>query len=234
MRVFAIGDLHLSSTGEKPMGVFGPEWENHTARLERNWRRLVSQEDLVLLPGDLSWAMRLEEALPDLHFIDSLPGTKYFVRGNHDYWFSSPSRVRAALGPSMHLVRFDADVFGGVGICGVRGWPWPGSGEYDPERDERHGRRALIRLGMSLSALKELEWDVAVAMLHYPPLDADRSSEMCEMLRAAGVSLAVYGHLHGEAACRAFEGERDGVVYHCVSADRVGFEPKLLLPQPPA
>jgi len=228
MRVFAIGDLHLSSCTEKPMDVFGPRWADHAARIERNWRRVVRSEDLVLLPGDLSWAMRLEEALPDLALIESLPGTKFFIRGNHDYWLSSPAKVRAALGPSMHLVRFDAHVFSGVGICGVRGWPWPGHPEYDPREDERHWLRAVARLRLSLDALSSLDWACAVAMFHYPPLDAECSSELCEMVRLAGVRHVVYGHLHGDGLAAAFDGERDGVAYRCVSADRIGFEPALL------
>jgi hypothetical protein len=232
MKVFAIADLHLSDSGAKPMDVFGPEWAAHVERLQANWRRLVSEDDLVLLPGDLSWAMRLDEALPDLQFIESLPGTKCFIRGNHDYWFGSPAKVRAVLGPSMRLVRFDAQVFGGVGVCGVRGWHWPGHPEYDPEQDEKHWRRANERLRLSLEALGRLEWDTAVAMFHYPPLDADHTTSLCEMIQEAGVRYAVYGHVHGEAAVEAFEGERGGVLYRCVSADVIGFEPALLFEHP--
>ncbi len=232
MNVLAIADLHLSSSSEKPMDVFGPEWADHVIRIERNWRRLVSGDDLVLLPGDLSWAMRLAEALPDLRLIESFPGTKFFIRGNHDYWFSGPSKVRGALGPSMRLVRFDAHTFGGVGICGVRGWLWPGHPDYRPEKDEKHWLRAQARLRLSLEALSRLEWDTAVAMFHYPPLDAEHTSELCRMVREAGVRRVVYGHIHGEAAAGAFEGERDGVTYRCVSADHVGFEPVLLFEHP--
>jgi len=228
MRVFAIGDLHLSSSGQKPMDVFGPEWANHAVRLEQNWRRLVGEGDLVLLPGDLSWAMKLQEAVPDLRLIESLPGVKFFLQGNHDFWFGSPSKVRRALGPSMRLVRFDAHVFGGVGVCGVRGWPWPGQPEYDPLVDEKHWLRTQERLRLSLDALARLQWDTAVAMFHYPPLDAERTSALCDMVRGAGVRWAVYAHLHGQAAANAFEGERDGVTYRCVSADRLGFEPLVL------
>ena len=228
MKVFAIGDLHLSASGEKPMDVFGPEWEGHADRLEANWRATVGPEDLVLLCGDLSWAMTLQEARPDLAFIDALPGTKYFIRGNHDFWFSSPSKVRAALGPSMNLIRFDAAVERGVGICGVRGWTWPGHPAYVPEDDEKYWARAILRLEMSLDRLGELEWDVAVAMFHYPPRDADRTSELWEMLRPAGVRHCVYGHLHGPDAEGAFEGEQDGIAVACVSADRVEFRPALL------
>lgn len=225
MKVFAISDLHLPGGGDKPMDVFGPAWADHQAAIEGNWRRVVGPADLVLLAGDLSWAMRLEEARADLEFIDSLPGAKVFICGNHDYWFGSPAKVRAVLGPTIRLIRFDADVAGGVGICGVRGWPWPGSAEYDPDQDARHYERAVARLALSLAALARLRWDAAVAMFHFPPLDAVRSSSLCDMIRQAGVRYAVYGHLHGEALASAFEGERDGVLYRCVSADHVGFAP---------
>ncbi len=228
MKVFAIGDLHLSASGAKPMAVFGPEWSGHRAKLEGRWRESVGPEDVVLLCGDLSWAMTLSEARPDLEFLDSLPGTKYVIRGNHDFWYSRPRRVRAALGPSLHLIRFDAAAERGVGICGVRGWPWPGHPEYDPESDEPRWRRTLLRFRMSLHALAELEWDVAVAMFHYPPLSASTTTELCAMAAEAGVSHCVYGHLHGQDARAAFEGEADGVAYRCVSADKVGFRPALL------
>jgi len=228
MRVFAIGDLHLSASGQKPMDVFGPEWADHARKLEDNWRSTVGAGDLVLLCGDLSWAMRLDEAREDLEFIDSLPGTKYFIRGNHDYWFSAPGKVRAVLGPSMHLVRFDAAVCGGVGICGARGWLWPGHPEYNEERDGRIWRRECLRLRLSLGALERLEWDVAVAMVHFPPLGWGSRSRFCELLSAAGVAHCVYGHVHGPEAAGATEGEFDGVRYRCVSADRVGFSPAML------
>ncbi|MFW5915412.1 MAG: metallophosphoesterase, partial [Planctomycetota bacterium] len=210
MKIFAIGDLHLSATGEKPMDVFGPEWAEHDDKIRENWCNTVRDEDVVLVPGDLSWAMRLEEAQPDLEFIDKLPGIKYFIRGNHDYWYSSPTKVRRATGSSMRLIRFDADVHRGVGICGIRGWPWPGLSEYDPEDDERHWEKALHRFRLSLDSLAEQQWDTAIAMFHYPPLTRDESSELCDMARAAGIRRVVYGHLHGEATEKAFEGERDG------------------------
>ncbi len=232
MRVFGIGDLHLSATGEKPMDVFGPEWSDHRGRIERNWRESVGAEDPVLLCGDLSWAMTLEEARPDLEFIDSLPGVKFFIRGNHDFWYSRPGRVRDAVGPSLHLIRFDAAVHRGVGICGVRGWLLPTSPDYVPEKDERHRRRARLRLGMSLDRLGELNWEVAVAMFHYPPRDETGPTELSEMLAPAGVTHCIYGHLHGEDAEDAFEGTEGGVRYLCVSADRVGFSPLPLFEHP--
>lgn len=227
MTVFAIGDLHLSGSEDvdKPMDVFGSEWTGHREKIERNWTQTVSSDDAVLVCGDLSWAMTLEEAAPDLDFLDSLPGTKYIIRGNHDYWYSGPSKVRKATGDSIRLVRFDAHVFGRVGICGVRAWPWPGLDDYSEQDDAKHWRRAKLRLEMSLDALAELEWDEAVAMFHYPPITRDEASELCDMIREAGVDYCIYGHLHADAIPRAFEGEHDGVHYRCVSADAVDFTP---------
>jgi len=229
MKVFGIGDLHLSTSGEKPMDVFGPEWAGHAEKLAENWRAAVRPEDAVLLCGDLSWAMRLDEALPDLAFIDALPGRKYLIRGNHDYWYSSPAKVRAALGPSMHLIRFDAAVHGRVGICGVRGWPCPGFADYDPETGQKHWRRTVMRFGLSLNALKALDWDVAIAMFHHPPRGAAEPTELSRMVVEAGVRHCIYGHVHGPATASLLEGEVDGVTWRCVSADRVGFRPELLV-----
>jgi hypothetical protein len=228
MKVFGISDLHLSSSGEKPMDVFGPAWAGHREKVESNWRAAVGPDDLVLLPGDLSWAMTLDEARPDLDFVGSLPGAKYFIHGNHDFWFSSPARVRAVLPSSMHLVRNDAAAYGRVGICGVRGWLWPGQPDYGPATDEKHWRRSVLRLRLSLDALRVLDWDVAVALFHYPPRGAAAETELTQMVREAGVRYCIYGHLHGENAARAFEGERGGVLYRCVSADHVDFTPAAL------
>jgi predicted phosphohydrolase len=182
----------------------------------------------VLICGDLSWAMRLSEARPDLDFISSLPGSKYFIQGNHDYWLSSPARVREAVGQGMHLIRFDAAVCCGVGLCGVRGWVWPGHPDYQAGKDERIWRREVKRLALSLDALAALEWDVAVALFHYPPRGLSSETEMVPMIREAGVRHCVYGHLHGEGLGEAFEGEQDGIRYRCTSADHVGFRPVLL------
>jgi uncharacterized protein len=228
MRVFSISDLHLSADGQKPMDMFGPDWVGHREKVAANWRRIVAPDDLVLLCGDLSWAMRLDDALPDLHFIESLPGTKYFIRGNHDYWYSSPGKVRAVLGPSLHTLRFDAAVVAGVGICGVRGWAAPGSAGFDPEADTRYWLREVARLRLSLDALAALDWDVAVAMFHHPPAADVDGSEMTRMVAEAGVRHCVYGHIHATTV-GLLPSEIDGVSYRCTSADLVAFTPVLVL-----
>lgn len=228
MKVFGISDLHLSATGEKPMAVFGPEWRGHREKIERNWRRVVGAKDLVLLPGDLSWAMTLDEARPDLSFIESLPGVKYFIRGNHDFWYSGPGKVRAALGPSLHTLRFDAAVVRRVAVFGVRGWLMPGHADYDLDTDGRIWQREALRLDLSVGKLAGLSWDVAVAMFHFPPRGAGGGTPLSEAVAAAGARYCIYGHLHGQDARAAFAGEADGVIYRCVSADVVDFTPALL------
>lgn len=125
MRLFAIGDLHMPGGDDKPMDVFGPQWDRHFLRISEAWRRCVGEEDLVLIPGDISWAMQLEKAIPDLMEIAALPGRKILCKGNHEYWWSSVSRVRAVLPDNMTALQFDAVDVGPCVICGTRGWNYP-------------------------------------------------------------------------------------------------------------
>ena len=138
MRVFAISDLHLSGAVDKPMDIFGEEWENHAERIARNWDLEVGSSDLVLIPGDISWAMTLNEAKPDLSWIADRPGLKVMVRGNHDYWWSSISRVRAALEPGVYALQNDSIAFGHVVVCGTRGWVLRDNPDFTD-----HDRRSL-------------------------------------------------------------------------------------------
>ncbi len=226
MRIYAIADLHLSLTSEKPMDVFGEAWRGHAEKIERNWHEIVREDDLVLIPGDISWAMQLGAALPDLSFIGRLPGKKILLKGNHDYWWSAIGRVRASLMEGTRALQNDAIVESGVGICGSRGWLCPGSSNFTAD-DEKIYHRELDRLSLSLRALPSVE--TKIAMLHFPPFsDKDRPSGFTELLEQSGVQIAVYGHLHGEANRYAFEGEKNGVYYHCVAADKLNFAPKLI------
>ncbi len=228
MRLYAIADLHLSLTSEKPMDVFGEAWREHMEKLEKNWRETVGQDDLVLIPGDISWAMQLSAALPDLSFIGALPGKKILLKGNHDYWWSAIGRVRAALPESMRALQNDAFLENGVGICGSRGWLCPGSSNYG-ENDEKIYRRELERLALSIRSLPAGAKE-KIAMMHYPPFsEKSRSSGFTELLEQAGVRTVVYGHLHGDANRNAFEGEKNGITYHCVAADKLDFMPKRIL-----
>ena len=240
MRIFAIGDLHLPGGDVKPMDVFGPHWERHFERIAEDWRARVSQDDLVLIPGDISWAMQLKDAAEDLRRIAKLPGNTLILRGNHDYWWSSLTQLRACLPPNMHAVQNDAYDAGEAVICGTRGWTIPpsvfsgeaegASGEQDADdaQDEKIYRREALRLEMSLCAAAKLaNGRPIVAMLHYPPLTPEclrTGTEFTRLLSAYGVSRCVYGHLHGQSVRRAFNGTYGGVRYDLVSCDALDFK----------
>lgn len=224
MRIYALGDLHLSGAAEKPMDLFGAAWENHPERIMERWNDIVSDGDLVLIPGDISWAMHLNEAIPDLEFIGALRGTKVLMRGNHDYWWSSLSKVRSALPSGVLAIQNDSLRMGSVAIGGSRGWTYPGGDAPDAE-DAKIYERELGRLRLSLSSMPE--GTDRIAMLHYPPfLERNGDSPVTALLEEFGVSDAVYGHLHGPAHKGVFEGEKNGVNYHLVAADYLDFTPK--------
>ena len=227
MAVFAISDLHLPAR-VKPMDVFGEHWKNHFDRIRADWRERVAPCDLVLLPGDLSWAMRLEEAREDLASIAELPGQKLLLRGNHDYWWSSIGRVRRALPEGTWALQNDSVLIDGRLYAGSRGWTIP-AGDAEPE-DVRIYERERLRLEMSLKNARAKDADAPItAMMHYPPL-TDELTGFSDILEAYGVTDCVYGHLHGAGLYGAVRGERRGVRYHQVSCDGLEFKLYLLYP----
>ncbi len=228
MRLFAIGDLHLSGGGDKPMDVFGSQWDRHFFRIAENWRARVREEDTVLIPGDISWAMQLRDAEPDLRAIGELPGRKVLCKGNHDYWWNSLTRVRAALPPGMTALQHDAADLGPCVVCGTRGWTIPTDAAPLAPEDLKIYRRELARLEMALdSAWRMAEGRPVIAMLHYPPLTAgETDSGFTKLLEAYGVHTAVYGHLHGTGIAQGYTGEHRGVRYELVSCDSLDFSPR--------
>lgn len=221
MAVFAISDLHLPAR-VKPMDVFGEHWKNHFERIRADWLERVSAEDVVLLPGDLSWAMRLEDAAEDLNSIAELPGTKVLLRGNHDYWWSSIGRVRRALDANTHALQNDSLLINGRLYAGSRGWVLPGADAS--EDDLRIYERERLRLEMSLKSARAKDAEAPItALMHYPPLTEELTG-FSDILEAYGVQDCVYGHLHGSSIYGAVRGERRGVRYHQVSCDGLGFK----------
>lgn len=225
MKLFAIGDLHLPGGDDKPMDVFGEQWTDHFERIARDWRARVSPEDVVLIPGDVSWAMQLSAALPDLAAIAALPGRKVLSKGNHEYWWSSVTQVRAALPAGMYAIQHDALDLGEAVVCGTRGWIFPGGDAPLTPEDEKIYRRELGRLRMALDeAAKRTDGRPLVVMLHYPPLYAQgRASGFSELIEAYPVHTVVYGHLHGAAIRTGFNGVHGGVRYRLTSCDSLGF-----------
>lgn len=224
MTIYAIGDLHLPGGDVKPMDVFGPHWERHFERICEDWRTRVKAEDVVLLPGDLSWAMRMEDALMDLREIGALPGRKILLKGNHDFWWSSISRLRGALPDGMYALQNDCVQIDETVFCGSRGWALPG--QENGEQDVKIYNRELMRLEMALKAARTAApQGRLIAMMHYPPLLASGEETgftvLMERYRASDV---VYGHLHGQGIRGAFRGERGGVRYHLTSCDALGFK----------
>ena len=231
MRLFAIGDLHLSGGDDKPMDVFGPQWDGHFLRISENWRRLVTPEDTVLIPGDISWAMQLEDARADLASIGELPGRKVLTRGNHDFWWSAISRVRAALPPAMLALQQSAADLGPCVVCGTRGWQFPTGEAPLSAQDEKVYRRELVRLELALKEARLLAGErPMVVMLHFPPLLREiPDTAFTALLEQYGAHTVVYGHLHGPGIAVGFDGEHRGVRYRLVSCDSIGFCPREIL-----
>ncbi|MBR3719680.1 MAG: metallophosphoesterase [Firmicutes bacterium] len=243
MNVWAIGDLHLSFDPriEKPMDIFGGSWVGHDKKVKEIWERLVEPEDLVILAGDISWALRLEEALEDLKWIDALPGTKLILKGNHDLWWSGISKVKNACKDleSLHFLQHDAYVFGRAVVFGTRGWTCPGAKDYKEEEDGAIYRREVMRLSMSLAearkAVQSVEQETGkkaylIGAMHYPPRNEKfEPSGFSELLESSGAAQVVYGHLHGQNAFKnGLQGIFNGVEYSLVSLDKLACCPKLI------
>jgi predicted phosphohydrolase len=259
MRIYALSDPHLSlSTPDKAMAVFGEHWANHPARIAKAWKDRVKEEDVVLVAGDISWAMRLENAMADLLFIAGLPGRKVLLKGNHDFWWSSASRVRSVLPDGMYIIQNDAFELDGVAFSGSRLWvdhtmglvnlpqrcPDPGATVESPaapervqrekkevqEEDERIFVRELNRLEMSLGRM-DPDTGFKVAMVHYPPISTDfERTRASTLLEAHGIRHCVFGHLHNLVPSPgvAFLGAMHGVSYHLTSCDYLDFIPALV------
>lgn len=251
MAVWALADLHLSfGVPNKEMDVFGGVWVHHTEKIEKNWRAVVQNDDLVLIAGDISWGKYWEESLPDLEWIHNLPGTKLMIRGNHDYWWSSISKVRSMLPPSLHVIQNDSFSWhDSVTIGGTRLWD-DYSIDFDDvveqvdvacirpltEKDldrnqaEKILSRELQRLESSLRSLNPRAKH-RIAMTHYPPigprLEPTRASKLLEKYR---IEICVFGHIHSmKHPSTTLFGEKNGVNYVMTAGDYLDFHPVKLL-----
>jgi predicted phosphohydrolase len=247
MTIWAIADLHLAlSVPGKNMAVFGPLWDNYMERIEAKWRALVHKDDLVLLAGDLCWAMRLEEAKVELGWLEQLPGTKLLLRGNHDYWWASSAKMASFMPPSVHFIHNTAFNWHDVTIGGARLWdtdeynfhsyihfqdnPRAAKKEVVDNQDrEKIFCRELERLKLSLQQLNPSA-KKRIAMTHYPPISADlKPSRTAKILEEFQIELCVFGHLHNLKKDQPLFGERQGVRYVLTSADYLDFTPVRLL-----
>lgn len=224
MKLFALADLHLGFSIDKPMNVFGDHWEQHYAKIKRDWYEKITDDDLVIVAGDISWAMRMEDALVDLEWINALPGRKVFIKGNHDYWWQSLTKMQGQY-QTITYIHNNYYAIRGLAICGTRGWILPGSESFQKEDDKIY-QRELRRLERSLKLASDdpTVKDIVVA-LHYPPIQPySKDNEMVRLLKQYQIKHVVYGHLHDEGSWGfAIKGPFEGIHYHLVSVDYLGF-----------
>ena len=218
MSLFAIADTHLSFGTDKPMNVFSG-WQDYEKRLEKNWNAVVTERDTVVIAGDISWGMKLEDTLEDFRFLNKLNGTKIITKGNHDYWWSTKSKTEKFLKEngieSIKILFNNAYKVDNVAVCGTRGW------FFDCSKDE--DQKVLAR-----EVAKKLGGEV-IAFLHYPPISlTETCHEIYDTLVEEQIRNCYYGHLHGNSVNWAFRGESDGVNFDLISADYLSFCPKLI------
>ena len=218
MALYTMADLHLSFSTAKPMDVFGDRWKDHPEKIAQRWQ--LTDQDTIVLPGDFSWAIDLNELRADMAFLDALPGKKILSKGNHDYWWETMAKLNRFIAdyPSVSFLHNNSYTVCGAGICGTRGWTLETSDE-----DEKVLNREVGRLRTSLQQAKA----PPIVFLHYPPIFGDlRCEPILEVMKQFGVTEWYYGHLHGAgAAALAFEGESDGITFRLISADHLDFSP---------
>lgn len=227
MRVFAISDLHLSEANHKPMSVFGDDWHDHWDKIRENWLAKIHEDDIVLIGGDISWAMTLDEARLDLQSIAELPGTQILLKGNHDYWWSSISRVRAVLSNNQRALQNDCVKIGNLCIAGTRGWIGPGYPEYKAA-DEKIYKRECARLELSLTSAEQMmeTGDHLILLMHYPPFsDRKETTELVRIIEQARPACVVFGHIHTPSRAKWLEGTYNGISYIMSACDYLHFDP---------
>lgn len=227
MSIFAIGDTHLSFSTDKPMNIF-KGWDDYVERLTQNWRTLVSPSDTVVLMGDISWAMSLEQAKADFTYLDALPGQKIILKGNHDYWWNTRRKMEAffeANGFStLHILHNNAYRVGPYSICGTRGWFYDDAG-HEPNKVIL---REVQRLKTSIDAGRALGGE-PIVFLHYPPISlTQQCAPFLDLLKAENITHCYYAHLHGGSVNSAFQDTFYGTKFALLSGDYLKFCPKVI------
>lgn len=229
MGLFAIADLHFGFSVNKPMSMFGAQWEGHSEKIIENWKKEIKKEDAVLIPGDISWAMKEEEAEVDLKILQRLPGRKIFLEGNHDYWWKSASKLERKY-EGMRFLKNDCDRYENLFICGTRGWICPNDTRFTPQ-DQKLYEREQIRLRLSLDSAMRKGAEEILLMMHFPPVnDSQEASGFLDIMQEYPIKQVVYGHLHGKPSHDSgIQGEKHGMQFHLVSADYLDFCPKKIV-----
>lgn len=217
MKFYAISDLHLSTTVDKPMDIFGDDWANYWDIIKADWREKVTADDVVLISGDISWATKLEDAVADLNIIDELAGTKVIIKGNHDYWWNSYSKVNSVLPKGIKAIQNNAILLGGYAVAGTRLWTIGGKTEQDIKIYERE----KIRLEMTLKEASKLS-DKILLMTHYPPFNAlFQDNEWTDLIAKYNVEQVIYGHLHSKNSRNKPIVDKRGIKYRLASCNLI-------------
>lgn len=227
MSIYAIADLHLSFKSNKPMDVFGENWKNYENKIKQDWIEKVKEDDLVLLPGDFSWATYIEDTDLDFKYLNNLPGKKLLLKGNHDYWWTTMNKLREFTAEhgfdDIEFLQNNSFMYEDVAICGTRGWINPGWDNFGSE-DRKIFDREVLRLELSLNSVKEC--NEIYVFTHYPPMPVSlKENEFVQMMNKYPVTKCIYGHLHAAAHRNAVEGTINGIEYKLVSGDYLGFDP---------
>lgn len=223
--LYTIGDLHLSFEADKPMDIFGGIWENHAQKLIKGFSNLT-ENDMCVICGDLTWGMDMKSCLEDFKFIDRLPGKKIILKGNHDFWWTTGTKTRRFFKEnninSIEILNNNCFLYDDIAICGTRGWVCPS--ENQNEHDKKMLQRETMRLEASLKAAGDAKRKMC--FLHYPPIFGKYACrDMIAVMKAYGVEKCYYGHVHGKGHSLAYEGEASGIEYKLVSADYIDFTP---------
>ena len=228
MSIYAIVDLHLSFNNTKPMDIFGDNWENHAEKIKKDWVEKVKENDTVLIPGDFSWETYLEDTYKDFAYLDSLPGKKILLKGNHDYWWTTVTKMREYLKEknfeNIDFLYNNSYEFENKIIVGTRGW------DYSKTADKKIIEREINRLVISLESAKKSENNKEIiACMHYPPISKnlinnEYEQKIINILKEYNVKKCLYGHLHGTAHKDAINGERENIKFSLVSADYLDFK----------
>lgn len=223
MAIWAISDFHLSFGVDKPMNVFGENWDGYEDKLKKNWLDNIREEDTVIMAGDFSWGMYLEECLQDFKFLEMLPGRKIMIKGNHDYWWETINKLNAFKAEnkfnSIDFLHNNFYAVGDTAICGTRGWEL-GSGEFSEEQDKKVYEREKERLVRSLDMAKKAGYEKIVVMTHY---NVGVNDEYVNILTRFNVKKCVFGHLHGKTDSLKYE--KSGIEFLCTSCDLIDFFP---------
>ena len=223
MKIFAISDLHMSIANPKPMDIFGTKWNNYLEKIASDWQEKVTDDDVVIIAGDISWAMTTSDAIKDFEFFKNLKGKKIFIRGNHDYWWKSITRLREIVPENCYLLQNDAIKIGNKVFCGSRCWITPGSPDFK-QADQKIYSRELERLKISFFRANQLreDGDELISIVHFPPFNVHREdNEITTLMADNKVNAVVYGHLHGRESRTDKLLIKNEIPYYLTSCDIV-------------